>query len=43
MDHVFKLSQNKTIDEQQKIVDALMKQVDHNAIAIAAEMKSRMT
>ena len=39
---VFKLSQNKTADEQQNIVDALMKQGDSNAVAIAAAMKSRM-
>ena len=42
MDHVFKLSQNKTIDEQQKIVDELMKQGDYNAAAIAAAMKSQL-
>ena len=42
MDHVFKLSQNKTADEQQNIVDALMKQGDSNAVAIATAMKSRM-
>ena len=42
MDHVFKLSQNKTADEQRKIMDALMKQGDYNAFAIATEMKSRM-
>ncbi len=42
MDHVFKLSQNKTIDERQKIVDELMKQGDYNAVAIAAAMKSRL-
>jgi len=42
MDHVFKLSQNKTSDEQQQIIDELMKQEDYNAVAIAAAMKSRM-
>ena len=42
MDHVFKLSQNKTADEQQNIVDALMKQGDSNAVAIATAIKSRM-
>ena len=42
MDHVFKLSQNKTADEQQKIVDELMKQGDYHAVAIAAAMKSRL-
>ncbi len=42
MDHVFKLSQNKTADEQQKIVDELMKQGDYHTVAIAAAMKSRL-
>ena len=43
VDHVFKLSQNKTADEQQKIVDELMKQGDYNSVAIAAAMKSQLT
>ena len=42
MDHVFKLSQNKTADEQQKIMDELLKQGDYNSLAIAAAMKSTM-
>jgi transcriptional regulator len=42
IDHVFKLSQNKTTSEQNNIIEKLINQEDWNAKAIAGEMRKRM-
>lgn len=42
LDNVFKLSQNKTADEQKRIINQLQHQGDYNAVSIAEEMKSRL-
>lgn len=39
VENIFKLSQNKTSEEQLKIIDKLKKRGDENSILIAAEMK----
>lgn len=41
-EHVFKLSQNKTTDEQLNIITALKKRGDYNSVMIAEEMKQRL-
>ena len=42
MENVFKLSQNKTLDEQKNIIKKLMESEDYNATVIAGEMRKRL-
>jgi transcriptional regulator len=42
MENVFKLSQNRSIPDQQNIIDQLMQRGDAQSIAIAQEMKNRL-
>lgn len=41
-EHVFKLSQNKTSNEQMNIIAALKNRGDYNSVMIAEEMKKRL-
>jgi transcriptional regulator len=43
IDNVFKLSQNKSIDEQKNIIQHLQQSQDHQAVEIATEMKKRLS
>ena len=43
IDHVFKLSQNKTIAEQDNIIEKLLLQDDFNSKAMAGEMQKRIS
>jgi transcriptional regulator len=42
VENVFKLSQNKTLDEQKNIIKKLMESEDYNANVIAGEMQKRL-
>jgi transcriptional regulator len=43
LQHVFKLSQNKNVSDQQNIIDELKKKKDANSTFIAAQMEERIT